>query len=396
MASGNTEKKLSIGLTPGSEAYVQNLNNSIVTTGNNYRVKKLLEKLKAGKTVYVAAIGGSVTEGGGPEDYLDGYAFQFAEKFQKAFPAAKVVFDGAGLSGTPSSLGVVRYEKDVVKALGHSPDLLIIEFAVNDGDDCTGTRGFERIIRNVLEAENDGAVIPVYAHASYENNQATQMPVADFYKLPQISLKNALKNPDVQIDLAGGGEYFTDYAHPTTEGHGFMADCLMNLLKVIDNMNEDKKYEVPAGFKNENPFKEFYTLYSNVQDSNVKVVCGDFCDKDPYSYGLKKGGTIFPDNWHHTKGTDSFKLELECKSLIFVYKVQATYLEEKFGQAVVLVDGKVAAEYDGANSPAGAWNNNVNRLLIDETETKKHTVEVKMKDGDENKGFSILAIGYSK
>ena len=295
MASENTEKKLSIGLTPGSEAYVQNLNNSIVTTGNNYRVKKLLEKLKAGKTVYVAAISGSVTEGGGPEDYLDGYAFQFAEKLQKAFPAAKVVFDGAGLSGTPSSLGVVRYEKDVVKTLGHSPDLLIIEFAVNDGDDCTGTRGFERIIRNVLEAENDGAVIPVYAHASYENNQATQMPVADFYKLPQISLKNALKNPDVQIDLAGGGEYFTDYAHPTTEGHGFMADCLMNLLKVIDNMNEDKKYEVPAGFKNENPFKEFYTLYSNVQDSNVKVVCGDFCDKDPYSYGLKKGGVTCKD-----------------------------------------------------------------------------------------------------
>ena len=35
-------------------------------------------------------------------------------------------------------------------------------------------------------------------------------------------------------------------------------------------------------------------------------------------------------------------------------------------------------------------------MIIDEKESAKHTVEVKMAEGEENKAFTILALGYAK
>lgn len=44
----------------------------------------------------------------------------------------------AGLSGTPSKLGILRLDRDV---LAYEPDICFIEFAVNDGTetDISGT-----------------------------------------------------------------------------------------------------------------------------------------------------------------------------------------------------------------------------------------------------------------
>ena len=43
-------------------AYKNLIEKTIVSTGNNYRMKKVLSKIKSGEKVYIAAIGGSVTE----------------------------------------------------------------------------------------------------------------------------------------------------------------------------------------------------------------------------------------------------------------------------------------------------------------------------------------------
>ena len=117
-------------------AYQKMVKTALVDTGNNYRLKTVIEKIKKGKKVYIAAIGGSVTEGAGPQDFKDGYAYQFFKAVKKEFAPGEgknVYFNNAGLSGTPSLLGRLRYKSDVVDVFGHEPDLLIVEFAVNDG-----------------------------------------------------------------------------------------------------------------------------------------------------------------------------------------------------------------------------------------------------------------------
>lgn len=66
-----------------------------------------------------------------------------------------VHFINAGMSGTPSDIGVVRYNRDVIDRLPEGsdhPDVLFIEFAVNDYGTATAGKGYEGLIRQALKS----------------------------------------------------------------------------------------------------------------------------------------------------------------------------------------------------------------------------------------------------
>ena len=66
--------------------YQKMVEKTIVSTGNNARMKKVLAKIRAGEKVYVTALGGSVTEGAGPAKFTDGYAYQFFRLLAHTLP----------------------------------------------------------------------------------------------------------------------------------------------------------------------------------------------------------------------------------------------------------------------------------------------------------------------
>ena len=405
----SVDVKTALGCTEAQ--YQKNIENSLISRGSQAYMDgvtaELISKLQNGEKVYVAAIGGSVTEGAGADQdkaFRKGYAYQFSNMLQEKYPNADIHFFSAGLSGTPSLLGVIRYQKDVVDRLGHEPDLLILEFSVNDSGTETFARSYEGIIRTVLAKNPKTTIISLYADAkSYKNCQGTLDPVAEYYGLPRISIQNAVEDPNSGIDES---KYFFDYVHPETDGHTFMAKCLMNVINLLEKnaaAGGTANYELPSSPKFANAFYNIYPLYSNTSDSNVNITVGSFGDTDANTQGLKNGGNEFPDNWHHTKGSESFKMTLNCKSLIFVYKHQGSWLSanEPFGSAEIYVDGnKVSSTVDNTKTFDGAkeggWNDCVIEVIIDEAVAKEHTVEVKMVSGDEDKGFTILAMGYTK
>ena len=397
MCAAKISAEIPFGLS--SQVYSNLIEKTIVNTGNNARMKKVLSKIKKGEKVYIAAIGGSVTEGAGPKDFTDGYAYQYFRALKAKYApgdGSNVLFDNAGLSGTGSLLGTVRYKKDVVDVLGHTPDLLIVEFAVNDNGDVLCQRSFESIIREALSANEDTAVLALYCAASYGNTSAQKKPVADYYSVPQVNMlevvNEAMKNGTFKKE-----QYYSDYVHPTYEGHKFMCDCLMTLTEKLDKAKADAKVAVPA--------KSFITpdFYGMKQilgdDENVKITAGGFNQTDKSCQTIKKtNSSNFPKNWHHKlhmqPDETPFKMEITCKNLVFVYKVQASGSYEKFGQAEVIVDGRVVATYDGGK--AGGWNNCEPNIIIDEPTASKHTVMVRMAKGSEKLGFTIVAMGYSK
>ncbi|MCR4954483.1 MAG: SGNH/GDSL hydrolase family protein [Treponema sp.] len=352
----SVEQKTALGCT--EEQYQKNIENSLISKGSQAYMEgvttELISKLQKGETVYVAAIGGSVTEGAGADQdkaYYKGYAYQFKDMLKEKYPKADIKFFGAGLSGTPSLLGVIRYKKDVEERLGHTPNLLILEFSVNDSGNETFARSYEGIIRTVLLENPKTTIISLYADAkSYKNCQGTLDPVAEYYGLPRLSIQNAVENPSSGIDEE---KFFFDYVHPETDGHTFMAKCLMNVISLLEEnaaAGGTTVYELPESPKFANSFYNIHPLYSNTSDENVKITAGSFSDKDANSQSLKIGGNEFPNNWHHTNGSESFKMTLTCKSLIFVYKHQGSWLSEKepFGKAEVYVDGvKIKAHADG-------------------------------------------------
>ena len=103
------------------------------------------------------------------------------------------------------------------------------------------------------------------------------------------------------------------------------------------------------------------------------------------------GLTWFPNAWAHTASSenDSFKAEIECNSIIVAYKKAGS----GFGTAECYLDGNKVGELNG--TAPGAWNYAEMNTVLSGSEVAVHTLEIRMKDGDEEKPFTIYAIGYA-
>jgi len=375
---------------------------SYVQFGNNYRLKNVVDRIKSGDDVYIAAMGGSVTEGQSTSDswsnniWKNGYFYQFINKLKTTYSNNNIHYVNAGLCGTPSSLGLIRYKTDVTEKLGHTPDLLIVEFAVNDDSEDNTTRAYEAIIRNALEANPKTAVVLLHSAATYGSSAPTKVEIGKHYNLQQINILTSVSEA-LKKNYFSQSDYYVDTVHPTKNGHEFMADCLMNLIDKIDKDNRAGSYSVPEKWTR-TPSKAL-TNFTRISgdDDNVKITKGGFTGTDANVQGHLDSslGKSFPQNWYKapSNSADAFEMSIKCKSLILSYKQQSASSSEKFGKAEIYVDGTLKVTADGG--AAGGWNNCVQLFLIDEASVGDHTIKIKMAAGDEDKGFTILAMGYS-
>ena len=135
-----------------SEQYSQMVRSSLLSMGNTFRIQKAIQKAKSGKPVTLAYIGGSITQGAGATPiHTECYAYKSWKMFQKKFAIKEnVKFIKAGVGGTPSELGMLRFERDVLRE-NEQPDIIVIEFAVNDEGDETKGDCYESLVRKALK-----------------------------------------------------------------------------------------------------------------------------------------------------------------------------------------------------------------------------------------------------
>ncbi len=373
--------------------YQETLNKSILSTGTNGRLEKIIEKIKNGDDVTIAMIGGSVTEGAGAANFSYSYGEQFIFNLQELYPDSSIQYYNLGLGGTPSTLGLMRYQRDLSSVTDVNPDLVIVEFAVNDWDEPTGGRAYEALVRTVLESENDPAVILLYSvFQSKWNMQDSYIPIGNHYGLPMVSIKDAVtyayktKNVD-------DAKFFSDIYHPTNYGHEIMADCLTELFQRVAAQDVPEAIApLPETAKYSLAFMDMQLITSkDAKDAILKT--GGFNKQDTalQTYSRTTKGA-FPDNWMHTadSGNESFTATLNCKNILLTYKISSS---SDFGFASVYVDGEFVTELFGYQD--GGWNNCDTVLVLDEETASTHTLEVKMSEGMEDFSFTILGIGYT-
>ena len=116
---------------------------------DNSALAAVMKKAEAGEPVTIACIGGSITQGSISSGPLDSeiktracYADIFFAWWKETFPSTEVTVINAGIGGTDSYLGVHRVQEDV---LDYHPDLVLVEYSVNDGDNTSYKNSYDNL-----------------------------------------------------------------------------------------------------------------------------------------------------------------------------------------------------------------------------------------------------------
>ncbi len=198
-------------------------------------IPNLLRKAKVadGRTIRVAYLGGSITE-------ASGWRVKTLAGFKTRFPGVNWVDINAGVGGTGSDLGVFRLKKQV---LDENPDLLFVEFAVNDGCNGYTQRAMEGIVRQTWAYNSEIDIIFVYTTNQTLLNDIktgttscviTNMDaIANHYTIPSINfgveVQRLITAGEVvwKAPATKGEDVFTsDGTHPTNLGHDVYASIV--------------------------------------------------------------------------------------------------------------------------------------------------------------------------
>ncbi len=387
-----------------SPLYEQMIEKSLMQIGNPWRLKRVMKRARAGEAVKIAFLGGSITQGAGAAPINTAcYAWRAYLGFCEVSgvkPGENVSYCKAGVGGTPSELGLIRYDRDVCLNGEAPPDLVVVEFAVNDDGDETKGECYDSLIRKILSSPNEPAVILLFSVFSDDwNLQERLSPVGRAYELPMVSIKDAVveqfyKKPG-EGRVISKPQFFFDRYHPSNFGHRIMGDALTHLFRIT----EESSYEgEPLSIDGIAPplggsFEHTLLLDRKECGEAVFIDCGDFSGTDTDIQLVERDCNLsptpeFPYNWKHVKGSVPFLMEIACSSLFIVTKDSAS---AGAGCAEVFADGEKILTIDPKEV---GWTHCNARLIFRDREPATRLIEVRMCPGEEEKEFTILGFGY--
>ena len=195
----------------------------------NSRIR--FERDKEGR---VAFLGGSITTQTGWRDHT-------CDTLKKLFPDTRFDFLNAGIGGTDSTFGAMRFERDVFK---NGPvDLLFLEFAVNDEGGGPGDvhrmRAMEGIIRHarklnpnidiVVQYLADTGKVAAIDQGGVSPAVADHDVIARYYNLPVIYNAKEVAHRIAKGEFAWEG-FSGDSCHPNAFGHELYGTFVAGLL----------------------------------------------------------------------------------------------------------------------------------------------------------------------
>ena len=208
---------------------------------------------------------------------------------------------------------MIRFERDVLRN-GEQPDLVVVEFAVNDEGDETKGICFESLVRKILGLPWNPAVVLLFSVFANDWNLQTRLaPVGERYGLPMVSVLDAV-SPQFSLKREEGrviskNQYFYDMFHPTNLGHTIMAKCLGYLF---DKVNEEGygQEDTDGSLLEREPVygKDFETvrlLDKKELCQKARISEGSFCGTDQKLQEVEidmdiYGTPQFPYNWQYT------------------------------------------------------------------------------------------------
>lgn len=348
------------------------------------RLKNLMKRAANGESLVIGFLGGSITQGSLSSTPKTCYAYLVYEWWKKSFPNAAFSFVNGGIGGTTSHYGGARAWKDVLR---YRPDIVTVDFSVNDDANEFFEETYEGTLRRLLAAPSSPAVV-VLNNVFYDtgkNAQDYHNRIADHYGIPHVSIKDIVY-PDVESGKIVRADITPDNLHPNDKGHRLVAD---EICKLLDSIKAEAEEETIAGENIEGkstkteasvllpaPLTENAYEHSRlIQIQDNEAILDGFL-VDPIE---KKGMLdIFKNGWTAAHTNDKISFEIECSCLAVQYRKS---VQQPVPKAKAVIDGDEAHAVILDGNFTEDWGDCLYlEPLLHHAEKKVHRIEITITD----------------
>ena len=349
------------------------------------RFASVFKKLEEGERVTVCFLGGSITRGSLSSRPDTCYAYRVYEWFKKTFPKAVIEYVNAGVGGTTSAFGAARVITDVIS---HDPDIVLVEFSVNDECNEYFMESYEGLIRKLLYSAKKPAVCALF-NFFYENGKTAERihsKITRYYGIPAASMQGAIYEDILSGKINDIALLSPDGLHPNDEGHDLLSKVVINLFeKLYDECREN----VLSGEKN-NVKKP---ITGNSFESAMRLDNRNF---SPFLSGFVADGSsqkdisdCFKNGWLGSKKGDKIVFDLtgefECSGIAVQYKKT---IARPAPVVTVTIDGDTEGKVTIDSAFDETWGDllDLKQLFLHE---KKSSHKIEIEVIDDKGGFAV-------
>lgn len=222
----------------------------IVNSGNHFRLKSVMNRAAEGQPITIAFIGGSITQGSLSSMPETCYAYLVYKWWAAHFENVRYV--NAGIGGTSSQFGAARAGEDVLQ---FSPDVVFVEFSVNDENTPHFRETYEGLVRKIYKS---GAAVVLIHNVCYDSGFSAEdvhLEIGKHYHLPCVSMKRTIYE-EITAGRIRNRDITPDDLHPNDAGHALVANVVKHLLdRVYAEPAEEQEPDFPEPLT-ENAYEE--------------------------------------------------------------------------------------------------------------------------------------------
>ena len=344
---------------------------------NLSRLKNCMLRAGKGEELTIGFLGGSITQGSLSTKSENCYAYRVFSWWKKEFPEAHFHYVNGGIGGTSSHFGVSRAVTDV---LMYQPDVVIVDFSVNDKADEFFQETYEGVIRKLLTWNSVPAVIllnNVY-YDTGENAEKYHNSVGDWYRIPHVSIKDTLYKK-MKAGMYTREELTPDGLHPNDTGHKLVAAEIITFLERVKNCMHEQEEDISL------PEPMTANAYEQARRLTIREISPKllgFCTDTEEKMGHLD---FFKNGWIGRKAGDKILFEITSSCIAVQYRKTVTkpalrarlILDGQTGHAMIL-DGNFEEDWGDCLYLES---------ILHHGEYKKHTVEIEVME-DEIDGAS--------
>jgi len=346
---------------------------------NTFRIANVIKKAMAGDPVTILALGQTNRISVGASTPERNTEFLLYEYWRETFPKSKLTI----VRDAPSASDPYHAIHRVAQNLTLSPDLVLIDYATADTGNPDALLHLENLTRRFLDAETQPAVLFLYTACKMQRNDTdSQRTLSVRYRLPLISIYDAIDTGLTDQTFADSTEVFSEDGALTDEGHAIFAAVLQryfnNIRASVRSSKVNTSYVIPAGSAEATRYAG-----SHIAD-NLNL-------RPSSKTGISKGSSsspTYPNGWTATSAGFFITFKVTARNLGILYRA----VPDASGADVDLfIDGNYVKTFSCKDPTlTSACDRSIE--LFGSTEKTRHTVTLRQNPGSTGCFFAVLAL----